>query len=204
MLMEINKAYADIRNDKIAKVKLQTNSEIQYLKRVLSLLIPLDKDKARTEIAYLRSELKRAREDIRRLNIIIRRKYKGAANVNETAISHKPRGTTEDLLNDISTEDDMYKSNSRFIENALSVAENAVNETKGLSTKVNSSISNFKNKKQKNHSTWREEDEPEDMLSEEWLVSEINAALKDSNQNVKRMMYASRLHLANSGMQLLK
>lgn len=58
MLIEINKVYHMIKQDKVLKVKAQLNSEIQYLKRVLSLLIPLDKDKARTEIAYLRTELK--------------------------------------------------------------------------------------------------------------------------------------------------
>lgn len=204
MLVEINKAYHYIKQDKITKIKSQMNAEIQYLKRLLALLIPLDKDKAKTEIAYLRTELKRAREDIRRLNIIIKRKGKGA---NDKSIDFgqgtKYHGLSDDNLNDISTEDG-YKSNSRFIEKALSVAENAVNETKGLNSRINDNMKDFKGVKTKNYSTWREEDNKDDMLSEDWLISEINSALKSSNQNIERMMYASRLNLAKSGVELLK
>lgn len=203
MMIEVNRGYNDIKLDKIAKIKAETKSEVEYLKKMLALLIPLDKDKARTEIQYLRSELRRAREDLRRLNIIIRRKFKGYSD-RDSLMQKRGSGVSEDMINDASTDDEAYKSNSRFIENALTVAENAVNEGKGLNSKINYSISNFQNKKHKNYSTWREEDEPEDLMSEDWLISEINTALKDSNENVNKMMYASRLHLTNNGMQLLK
>lgn len=204
MLVECNKAYHHIKQDKVLKVKAQLSAEIQYLKKVLALLIPLDKDKARTEIAYLRSELKNAREDIRRLNIIIKRKRKGANN-KSIDLSHgaKGYGVSEDQINDVSTEDG-YKSHSRFIEKALGVAENAVNETKTLSKRISENVKGFTTQKTKNYSTWREEDQNDDLLSEEWLISEINSALRGSNENVQRMMYASRLHLANSGVELLK
>lgn len=76
MLLIINKEYHEIKQDKISKIKAETDSEITYLKKIIDLTIPLDKDKARTEIAYLRSELRRSREDMRRLNIIIKRKMK--------------------------------------------------------------------------------------------------------------------------------
>ena len=197
LLVECNKVYHGIKQDKVLKVKAQLNAEIQYLKRVLSLLIPLDKDKARTEIAYLRKELKNAREDIRRLNIRIKRK-KGNNNKSiDLGLGSQSHQLSDEQLQDISTEDG-YKSNSRFIEKALSVAENAVNETKGLNRKISENVTNFRTTKTKNYSTWREEDQNDDLLSEEWLISEINSALKDSSQQVQKMMYASRLHLANS------
>lgn len=203
IMIELNKAYHAIKQDKIMKVKAQLNAEIQYLKRVLALLIPLDKDKARTEIAYLRTELKRAREDIRRLNILVKRKKKGGNNKSIDFDADFKKHVPEDNINDISTEDG-YKSSANFIEKALNVAENAINETKDLNNKVGESVRDFKNVKTKNYSTWREEDNPEEMLSEEWLISEINSALKGSNENVQKMMYASRIHLAKSGVELLK
>lgn len=203
IMIELNKAYHAIKQDKIMKVKAQLNAEIQYLKRVLALLIPLDKDKARTEIAYLRTELKRAREDIRRLNILVKRKKKGGNNKSIDFDADFKKHVPEDNINDISTEDG-YKSSANFIEKALNVAENAINETKDLNNKVGESVRDFKNVNTKNYSTWREEDNPEEMLSEEWLISEINSALKGSNENVQKMMYASRIHLAKSGVELLK
>lgn len=204
MLIEINKVYHGIKQDKVIKIKAQMGAEIQYLKRVLALLIPLDKDKAKTEIAYLRSELKRAREDIRRLNILVKRKRKGANNKSiDLGQGSQNHGISDDQLNDISTEDG-YKSSSRFIERALNVAEGAVNESKFLSRKISENVKGFQTNKTKNYRTWREEDENDDLLSEEWLISEINTALKDSNDNVQKMMYASKLHLANSGIELLK
>jgi hypothetical protein len=203
IMIELNKAYHAIKQDKIIKVKAQLNAEIQYLKRVLALLIPLDKDKARTEIAYLRTELKRAREDIRRLNILVKRKKKGGNNKSIDFDNEFKKHTPDDNINDVSTEDG-YKSSANFIEKALNVAENAINETKDLNNKVGESVRDFKNVKTKNYSTWREEDNPEEMLSEEWLISEINSALKGSNENVQKMMYASRIHLAKSGVELLK
>lgn len=189
MLLEINKAYHTIRQDKILKVKAQLGAEIEYLKRVLSLLIPLDKDKARTEIAYLRSELKNAREDIRRLNILTKKKRKGS-----DMYYSQQHAVSDDQLQDISTEDG-YKSNSRFIEKALGLAENAVNETKSLNRKISENVKGFNSHKTKNYSTWREEDHNDDHLSEKWLISEINSALKGSNENMKRMVDNSRLNL---------
>jgi len=204
MLVEINKSYHHIKQDKVMKVKAQMGAEIQYLKRVLSLLIPLDKDKAKTEIAYLRNELKSAREDIRRLNILVKRKKKGGNNKSiDFGKGSQNHGISDDHLHDISTEDG-YKSQSRFIEKALGVAENAVNESKSLNQKITDNMSKYNTTKTKNYSTWREEDQNDDLLSEEWLISEINSALKGSNDNVQKMMYASRLHLANSGIELLK
>lgn len=193
MLIECNKVYHNVKQDKVLKVKVQLNAEVTYLKRVLGLLIPLDKDKARTEIAYLRSELKKAREDIRRLNIKIKRKKGGAGNKSiDLGSASRVHGYSDEHIHDISTEDG-YKSNSRFIEKALSVAENAVQESKGLNRKISENIHDFNNKQTRHYSTWREEDQKDDLLSEEWLVSEINTALKGHNENVQRMMYASRV-----------
>lgn len=132
----------------------------------------------------------------------MKRKRKGGNNKSIDYDQDKPT-SGEENFNDVSTEDG-YKSNSRFIEKALNVAENAVNETKGLNNRISGSVRDYNNVKTKNYSTWREEDNPDDLLSEEWLISEINGALKGSKENVQKMMYASRLHLAKSGMELLK
>ena len=164
----------------------------------------MDKDKARTEIAYLRTELKKAREDIRRLNIKIRKKKGNNADRSlEFGSRSQINPISDEHLQDISTQDG-YKSNSRFIEKALDVAEEAVNESKGLNRKISENIHGFNSVKTKNYSTWREEDQHDELMSEEWLISEINTAIKGSNENVQKMMNASRIHLANSGIELLK
>ncbi|CAI2367170.1 unnamed protein product [Moneuplotes crassus] len=195
LLVECNRAYHFIKQDRVLKIKTQLNAEIQYLKRVLSLLIPLDKDKARTEIAYLRRELKNAREDIRRLNIKIRKK-KDVSNEKSLDLGSRSQiqALNDEPLNDVSTQDG-YKSNSRFIEKALDVAESAVNESKVLNRRISQNVHGYNAEKSKSHYTWREEDQNDDLNSEEWLISEINNAVKGSNDKVQRMMYASRVHL---------
>jgi hypothetical protein len=193
MLVECNKVYHHIKQDQVLKVKVQLNAEITYLKRVLGLIIPLDKDKAKIEIGYLRNELKDSREDIRRLNIKISRKSRRGNNKSiDLGTASQRHGYSDEHIQDIST-DVGYKSNSRFIEKALSVAESAVHESKGLNKKIIQNIQGFQSNKTKNYHTWREEDQNDDLLSEEWLISEINTALKGHNENVQKMMYASRV-----------
>jgi len=179
------------------------NAEIQYLKRVMSLLIPLDKDKARTEIALLRKELKNAREDIRRLNIKIRKK-RGERSDKSLDIANKSQANaiSSDHFQDISTEDG-YKTNSKYFEKAMNFAESALGDSK-MSNKNVSEISKVpKSQKAKNYSTWKE-DINDDLMSEELLISDINNAIKGNNEQVQKMMDVSRHHLARSGVELLK
>ena len=174
-------------------MKVQLNAEITYLKRVLGLVIPLDKHKAKIEIGYLRNELKDSREDNRRMKIKISRKDRRGSNKSiDFKTASQRHGYSDEYIQDIST-DVGYKTNSRFIETALSVAEGAVHESKGLNKKIIQNIQGFQSNKNKNYHTWREEDQNDDLLSEEWLISEINTALKGHNENVKKMMYASRV-----------
>mmetsp|Transcript_1291 Transcript_1291/g.1159 ORF Transcript_1291/g.1159 Transcript_1291/m.1159 type:complete len:170 (+) Transcript_1291:455-964(+) len=169
----------------------------------MSLLIPLDKDKARTEIAYLRRELKTAREDIRRLNIRIKKK-KGAKNDKSMDLVSKSQlhNLSDNNFQEISTEDG-YKTNSKYYDKAINFAESALGESKYTNKNV-SEIGRTTNTKAKSFNTWKEDEGNDDLMSEELLISEINHAIKDSNNNVQKMLDESRHHLARSGIELLK